>query len=439
MKEPFFTLYFSYVGDTECPRIFHRWTAISIVGALLGRSTFLPFGHSEIFPNIYTMLMGQPGTRKSTAIKIGQKLLKAIDYDHFAADRTSKEALWIDMDNEQQKNMEAYLDDGTELEDLEIQVPTELYIVADEFNDFMGIKNEEFQTALTKMWDCPPDYRTRAKNSANTSIFKPTINILGGNTPGGLSKGFGVEAINSGFFSRIIFVHAEPTGVQIPFPESPPGDIKLQMLNRLRNIRDSMHGPVVLTKPVKSLLANIYKGFPGILDRRFNYYQTRRHTNLLKLCIVMAAMRSSLELTEEDVITANTILHVTELQMPQAFGEFGLAKHAEVSNTVIEIIKEGTRRGKPVDAHAIWRQVHQDLNDQKDLSQILSSLLKADKVQQIRMGIRPGFMLKIKHNTKWADGLVDYSTLTEEERIGEHSNEGEVSKGNSSTGGDSVQ
>ncbi len=424
MREDFFDLYFAYVGKTECPRVFHRWTAISCVSALIGRDIFMPFGHSEIYPSVYVMLMGAPGTRKSTAIKIGQKLVQTIGYDHFSADRTSKEALWLDMQSEQEKNMEAYLGEG--LEELEINIPTELYIVADEFNDFMGVRNEEFQTALTKMWDSLPEYKTRVKNSASASIYKPTVNILGGNTPSGLSKGFGVEAINGGFFSRVLFIHAEATGIKIAFPESPPGDIKLQLLSRLRRVAD-LEGGIQLSTETKQLLSSIYHKYPGIPDRRFNYYQTRRHTNLLKLCIVMAATRNTLALSVEDVIKANTLLHVTELQMPQAFGEFGLAKNAEVTNTVMEIIRTATKRGKPISAHDIWKQVYQDLSDQKDLSQILSGLVKADKVQQARAGVGTGFLLKQKYTTKWEDGLIDYGALTEEEKVGEHSNEEEGS------------
>lgn len=421
MQEDFFDLYFRYIGKTECPRIFHRWTAISCIAALLGRRVYLPFGHFDIYPTVYVMLMGAPGTRKSTAIKMGQKLINQIGYDHFSADRTSKEALWLDMQLEQEKNVEAYLGD-TDLEELEINIPTELYIVADEFNDFMGVRNEEFQTALTKMWDSPNEYKTRAKNSANASIFKPTINILGGNTPGGLTKGFGVEAINGGFFSRILFIHAEPTGIKIPFPESPAGDIKLQVLSYIRKIHE-LEGTITLDTASRNLLADIYHRCPGIPDRRFNYYQTRRHTNLLKLCVIMAASHNRLSLTTDDIIKANTILHVTELQMPQAFGEFGLAKNAEVTNTVMDIIREATKKGRPIGAHDIWQQVYQDLQDQKDLTQILSSLIKADKIQQMRRGVAPGFLIKQRYKVVWDNGLIDYDILTEEEKIGEHTSD----------------
>ena len=416
MSKAFFDLYFSYVGETECPRTFHRWTAISCVAALLGRSVNIPFGHSNIYPNLYVMLMGQPGTRKSTAIKIGQKLISQIGYSHFSADRTSKEALWLDMTTEQERNIGT---DDIDLEELRPYTPTELYIVADEFNDFMGIRNEEFQTALTKMWDCPAEYTTRAKASSSTSIYKPTINILGGNTPSGLSKGFGPEAINGGFFSRIVFVHSEPTDTRIPFPAGPALTTKIKIEDSIRDIRDSVTGTMSISSKARNTLASMYTGFPGLNDSRFQYYTTRRHTNLLKLSIILAAMDHRMEITEEDCIASNTILHTTELMMPQAFGEFGLGKYADVSNTVMEIIKNAIKSGLPVATNIIWKAVHRDLNSPKDLNVILHGLIEADKISVVTKGQAKGFLPVIIHENQWANGLIDYSLLTKEERIGD--------------------
>ncbi len=360
------------------------------------------------------MLMGQPGTRKSTAIKIGQKLISSIGYDHFSADRTSKEALWLDMTQEQERNLST-----DDLEDLRPYVPTELYIVADEFNDFMGIRNEEFQTALTKMWDCPAEYKTRAKASSNASIYKPTINILGGNTPSGLSKGFGPEAINGGFFSRIVFVHSEPTDVRIPFPTPPQDSTEHNLKESIRDIRDATIGKMNVTKGARHALTEMYTGFPGLTDNRFQYYGTRRHTNLLKLSIIHAAMNHRMDIKEEDCITANTLLHVTELQMPHAFGEFGLGKHAETSNVVMELIKKAVKAGKPITAQQIWKTVHRDLNDIKDLNVILRGLMEAEKITVVSKGMAKGFLPQMVHDIRWANGLIDYKLLTPEERIGD--------------------
>jgi len=185
---------------------------------------------------------------------------------------------------------------------------------------------------------------------------------------------------------------------------------------------------ITLDKESRELLGEIYHKCPGIPDRRFNYYQTRRHTNLLKLCIILAAARQDLSLSVNDIISANTFLHVTELQMPQAFGEFGLAKNAEVTNTVMEIIRTATKKGKPINGQDIWQQIYQDLQDPKDLTQILSGLIKAEKINQVSYGVGQGFLLKQQYKIEWENGLIDYRVLTDEEKLGDYDNEESNSK-----------
>lgn len=91
MNDEFLSSYLAYASDTEVPAIFHRWAAISSIGAFLGRRYYFSHGHFEINPNIYCMLIGSPGTRKSTAIKLIKKLIKTAGYDTIAADKTTKE------------------------------------------------------------------------------------------------------------------------------------------------------------------------------------------------------------------------------------------------------------------------------------------------------------------------------------------------------------
>lgn len=409
--EDFFELYFKYIGKTESPRVFHRWTAISIIGALLGRNVRIDLGHYEIYPNQYILLMGSPGARKSSAIGIGKKIIKTAGYENFSADRTSKEALWQDMTTMQMKGHED--EDG--LEELILDKPVELFIVADEFNDFMGTKNEEFATALSKMWDCPDFYQTSTKRSDNAFITKPTINILGGNTPGNIAKAFGPEAINSGFFSRIVFVHGTAIVDEadlITFPEPPDSKLRKDVIVRLEDIHISLMGSFKLGTNVKTILDRVYKKFPGIDDYRFNYYQTRRFIHLLKLIQVLAAARLTMEVTEEDCIRANTLLHLAELYMPHSLGEFGKAKNSDVANTVMEVLKSSRH---PLTVANLWKKVSQDLNKIQELVEIIRGMQQAGRIQQINTKGKIFFLPNIDVKNKWEDGLIDYTLVTPDE------------------------
>ncbi len=93
----FLSMYFNYIGDTECPATYHRWSCLSILAAWIGRRYYLPFGHRNINSNIYTMLMGGPGARKNTAINIAVDFLKKSGYDSISAERTTKEKFLQDL------------------------------------------------------------------------------------------------------------------------------------------------------------------------------------------------------------------------------------------------------------------------------------------------------------------------------------------------------
>jgi hypothetical protein len=195
----FFQQYFQYVGDTECPVLFHRWAAISGIGAILGRNYSLHHGHFTIHPNIYGMIIGNPGTRKSTAIRMMKHLVSAAGYDKIAADKTTKEKFLIDISGEaceeylggagtngrsRAKSMEildANLWGDTD-DEISSRAAAECYIMADEWNDFTSLGNIEFYSLLGTLWDYEGVYKNRIKNGKSVSVNNPTISIIGGNT-----------------------------------------------------------------------------------------------------------------------------------------------------------------------------------------------------------------------------------------------------------------
>jgi hypothetical protein len=189
----------------------------------LGRNVWLPFGKGEIYPNQYIMLMGSAGARKGTAMSPGGKLLRAAGYETFAADSVSKEMFLADMGKKDNSDIDL------DLETLVSDNPTECYVMAEEFNDFIGQGDLPFVTRLTKLWDCPPEFQpSKASWEISLCIYKPTVNILGANTQQNFSMAIPPEAIGNGFCSRFLFIHSEPTGKAYYLPSMPPDNIEMR-------------------------------------------------------------------------------------------------------------------------------------------------------------------------------------------------------------------
>lgn len=408
-----FSEYFRYVGRTEAPAIYHRWTLLSILGTLLGRQVFYPFGHGKIYPNQYIMLMGSPGTRKGTAMNIGRKLLQGAGYSRFCPDRLSKERFLMEI---KPYNAEDLLPDS-DLEALVVDAPSEIYAFAEEFTDLVGQGGMEFMTMLTKLWDNMPEYTHPKIHGRSIVIERPTVNIYGGNTQQGLALAIPPESLGNGFLSRMIFIHADPTGKKITFPEPVDQELRETLVEHLRRIREEVKGQMTQTPEASALLNRIYLECIEIEDMRFKHYMTRRFIHCLKLCAIVAAAELTTELTAEIVLKANTFLVAAERTMPKALGEYGRGKYQEVSSAILEILSKTTR---PLSINELFKKVGRDLiyGKMTELSDVMKGLAYGDKVQIITIAGKQGYMSKHAVEKSWAKELYDESLLTEEERNG---------------------
>lgn len=415
MTEPInlFDLYFDYVKQTEPPAIFHRWALIGSTGAWLGRQLWLPFGTGRIFPNMYIIFVGDPGTRKSTAIKGATRIIRKAGFDRFGPQKTSKEKFMADLaaDSWDDEDEEDNGRDGKRkgaidvLKELRIahsgddgsQLPHEVFVAADEFNNFLGPGNIDFQSLLGELWDWDePDrnYTQRLKNSKSVSVYQPTVSILGGTTPSQFAECFPLASIGQGFMSRLILIHGEESGVKITFPPAPEQRATEALIRHFVEMRARCKGPVTMSPEAENAFDIIYKGWIDLEDPRFKHYSTRRFTHLLKVAIIVAAMRLSTRLEMRDVLEANTLVSYAETRMAKAIGELGKSKNSEAANKIMQMLY-GARKDKTV--KELWVLVQNDLNSPQELAQILSNLEVSEKIQTIkRAGGENGYLPRQK-------------------------------------------
>lgn len=406
-RDDFISDYLQYQAETEPPKFFHRWCVLSMLGAYLGRDFTSDLGAFKITPNMYTMLIGVPGTRKSTAIKLSKKLLKLTSYDKFSADKSSKEKFLLDLAGDSLDGGHDLLEDALFGGDDDTR-NSQVYIACDEFNNFIGNGNIEFVSLLGELWDYEGTYSNRIKSGKSVNIPNPTVSILGGNTATGFSLAFPSTTIGQGFFSRLLLVYSEPSNRKITFPKAPDPEQTSYLVDKLLAMKSCVQGTATYTDSANMLLDKIYKNTPPIEDSRFEHYTNRRFTHLLKLCLIVAASRMSTEIAEEDVVYANTILHHTEQLMPKALGEFGKSKNSDVTHKIIQILEN---HYEVLSIQQIWAYVSQDLEKLTDLGNIMGGLATAGKV----IGTKGGFLAKRKAVEARFDDAVDYSLLTDEE------------------------
>lgn len=423
-EESFLDLYLHYRKETEPPYNYHRWCAIAGVAAVLGRDFHLQFGSDKIYPNVYTMLVGESGSRKSTAIRHMRKILTAAGHTAYAPDKTTKEKFLLDLQGESEDlhtvggNSRAY--DRTTAENLwgtkaaHDGVARCVLIAADELIDFLGQSNIDFCAMLGQLWDYDGVYESRVKNGRSVAVPDPTITTLLGSTPQNIVLMFPTELIGQGWFSRLLIIHGEKSDRKYTIPPTPPAEETAKVVEFLKKIQQQIRGSAEVTPEAHAILHEIYHSWQDIPDVRFRNYSTRRFTQLLKVTLIRAASRLSKRIDAADITWSNTILSAAEHSMPKALGEFGKGKHSAVADKILRIL---AGKSEPLGIKDFWKEVHKDLDKPTDLAIILQSLEQADKIFTARNEVTHkvmGWMLK--PGKQRAESFVDWSLLTEEER-----------------------
>lgn len=389
--------------------LYHRWTAISTVAALLGRNVCLPFGHMTIFPNMYCLLVGSPGARKGTAMKPAYNALRTMEFKKLAPQRVSPERFLIEM-----AKLGNSIDiEGLDLEKINFDEPSEIFVMSEEFTDFIR-GNLDFINLLTNLWDNLPSYSHPKIHGKSIEISEPTVNILAATTPQSIASTLPQEVIGQGFLSRFILIHGENPGRKIAFPVSPTKDSTDTVVTNLIRIRNECSGILSMTDEAREMLTTIYNSYVELDDSRFEHYNTRRFTHLLKLCIVFAAMDYTTEVTKTHVVFANTLLHSTEQRMSKALGQFGKAKHSDVANTIVNVLRKATH---PLKVKDIWKHVAHDLGKIDELTLLLRNLEAADRICVTTIGGVTGFVAVNKTINAWNKDLMHPELLLPEERV----------------------
>jgi hypothetical protein len=371
------------------------------------------------------MLIGEPGARKSTSIKLAKRLLGATGYNTFAPSRTSKEKFLDDLQGDMDelllypttttKGKRDYDEStaanlwGDKTAGIEADAPKECFIVADEFNNFMAISDMEFHSILGELWDYEGIFRYRIRNGKSVSILNPTISILGGNTEENFARMFPPEIIGQGFLRRLILVYGEKIDDnRTTFPETPTSETIKELVKILQEIQLKIRDAAKISSEGLEMLDQIYQRWKDIPDVRLRSYSTSRFAQLIKLCLVIAASRLSRGIDDRIVKEANTYLSSVERLMPRALGEFGKGKYSDGAHNLLKVLNEATA---PMEIKDIWKLLHKDFDKATDMAQVLRSLEDAEKIQRIP---GRGFLPKLEKLQQTPH--VDWSLLTEDER-----------------------
>jgi hypothetical protein len=301
-----------------------------------------------------------------------------------------------------------------DLEAFNFEEPAEQYVMAGEFVDFVGTNNIEFANLLTNLWDNLAVYKNPKIVGKSVEVNKPTVNLIGGATAQTFALALPPESNGTGFLSRILLIHGEPTGVRIAWPAE-GDDLALEiMAARLIEMREKIKGKMSISAGARKLGAKMYLDEVPVEDGRFQHYKGRRFTHLLKIAMCIAAVELHTEITELHLLKANTMLAAAEVKMPQALGGFGKDSNSDVKNRLLDYLASQHR---PVDIKAMHKVVQHDVKKYSEFLDMVQNLKISDKIKVVTVLGKQGYVIHHEETKKWHKDLLLPEWLTEEERM----------------------
>ena len=393
---------------------------LAAMGAMLGRNAFLRFGPDKIYPNLYVILVGASAARKSTGIKMARNILKEAGFGGFSPNRCRKEALWRAMSRlnttpaSSRADEEGNFDLDKELEHVGETRPANMLLMAPELTAFTGHGDDELFMSLTDLYDNLPDFIHEKTTSKSDVIIEPTLSILAATTPTELSNAIPPSAIGGGFFSRTLFVYGKPV-CKVANPDKPDTAIIDDIVAIFKALGELRDVEITRTKAALELLATIYEQEHWLNDRRLESYLGRRFTHLLKLTMLSALAELRTEVTEYDVVAANTYLSLAELSMPNALGHFGTATTSQASSMVLDAVK---RAKKPHTLSTLHKALGTDISTQKQLHELVLNLKHIGKVSIVKIAGKSCLVATDDGMNYVAESrFVNQELVTKEERV----------------------
>lgn len=318
--------FLQYSEGTPSPRIFRLWSAITCVAASLERRVWIFSMGDHVYPTLYTLLVGKPGTGKSQAIRPTSALWYATKELHVAPNSVTKASLTDEL--EAAKRTMVIQEENRIIEYHSLQ------IAASEFGVLVPAHDLDFLNFLNQIYDNDPNYReSRRTGARKVDTVNPQINILAGTQPAYLATLLPEEAWGMGFMTRMIMVYSAEIFRGNLFTSTAGNKDHFNELTMGLKSLLKVHGEIQWENEARDAIQTWYTGGcpPEPEHSRLVSYNTRRILHVLRLGIVSAASAGHpMLITLNDFYRALDWLLEAEQTMPDIFKEMVQKSDAQV-------------------------------------------------------------------------------------------------------------
>lgn len=320
-----------YSSPLHAHQLFKKMGGLSLISAILTRKVWFQTNPvmPPLFPNIYMLMCGPPGSGKDLVINTIRDLLAAM-----MEGMEQQQGVNVGPESLSTKGLiDALADDSARLTFTVNQGGKSttvhyhsLYIVNGELGAFMPEYNTQMVSIINDLYNCKKSFTERVRGrgaSSEVKIDNPHLAMLIGTQPAVFARIVPEEAFQMGFTARLIICNVrEP--MKKPLFGNDSADVTLfdKIASDLR-VLSMLAGEYKPDKTFKEKLNEFHLSNPGAIDHsRFTDYNVRRSLHLGKIAMCCAAAESNeLVLREEHFDQALEYLTMSEKDAPTLFDD----------------------------------------------------------------------------------------------------------------------
>lgn len=331
----FLSDYREYTKGTEAHPTYHTFSALVALSSIISRRVWIDMGHFKVYPNLYVVLVGPAGNRKTSAMTPAKNLIRELKLP-FSAECVTKEKLILDL-----QAQETVIANLPELyKDHKIYTP--MTIMVTELSEFLGAGGVGMINFLTTIYD-QDYYDIRTKNKGDSSIRGPYLTLLACTTPDWITTYLRQDVISGGFSRRAIFVYETGKSGRIPFPEitTEMRAAWQSLVSYSKNLL-SISGPLSWEPQAKKFFSDWYINLKMPTDPTIIGYYETKHMQLLKVSTLISLSESpDLVLRLSHLEFGLELLGLAERKLSQVFVGIGRNELNGVAVKVLSIIENG--------------------------------------------------------------------------------------------------
>lgn len=342
--------YLKFSQNSEPPTQYHLWSGITAIASCLQRKCWTNWGlQGNVYPNLYVVLVGPPGGRKGTAMKIAKGFVQQLEV-HLGSDSLgSIQTLY--------KEIQGSTANFKSIDGL-IKEHKSLSVWSEEFQVFLSDGDPRLIGNITDLFDCPNKWKYSTISRGMEDLSNCWLTLFGAITPSLLQNRLSQDAVGGGLISRVIFVvgYGKIKKVPISYLSEEEEELKIKLINDLEQIKN-LAGTFRPTTAFIDAYSDWYMGpgaTAGVDSDKFVGYNERRALHLRKICMVVSASESNeMVLKSEHLYKALQILEFTEHDMPNAFYGLGRGLHSDILSDLMRFMQDKST----IQGHVTWRDI----------------------------------------------------------------------------------